>query len=102
MGIRPAVCLVLTTMFAVAARAQSPTLLHELFQDHAVLQRDQPIAVWGQAAANEAVSVSLAGATARAQADRARSLARRFAGDACRRSLCLERAGKFRCTPKRQ
>jgi sialate O-acetylesterase len=51
-------------------------LLHELFQDHAVLQRDRPIAVWGQAAGGEVVSVSLqttltapATATVRAQAD---------------------------------
>jgi sialate O-acetylesterase len=57
-------------LLALGARAQSPTLLNALFQDHAVLQRDQPIAVWGQAAANELVTVSFASATARAQADR--------------------------------
>jgi sialate O-acetylesterase len=61
--------LLLTVLFALAARAQSPTLLHELFQDHAVLQRDRPITVWGQAAAGEVVSISLATSTARAQAD---------------------------------
>ncbi len=69
MGIRSLTGFALATIFAVTARAQSPTLLHELFQDHAVLQRDQPIAIWGHAAANEAVTVTLAGATARAQAD---------------------------------
>jgi sialate O-acetylesterase len=57
-------------LLAVVARAQSPLLLHALFQDHAVLQRDRPIAIWGQAAANEVVTVTLAGSTARAQADR--------------------------------
>jgi sialate O-acetylesterase len=36
-----------------------PALLYELFQDHAVLQRDKPIAVWGEAAAGEVVTLSL-------------------------------------------
>ncbi len=49
----------LAMLLGVAARAHSAALLHELFQDHAVLQRDKPIPVWGQAAANERVSVSL-------------------------------------------
>jgi sialate O-acetylesterase len=51
------------------AWAQSPPLLDELFQDHAVLQRDHPIAMWGLAAGNEIVTVSLGSATARARAD---------------------------------
>jgi sialate O-acetylesterase len=56
-------------LLALGARAQSPPLLDELFQDHAVLQRDHPIAIWGLAAANELVTVSLGSATARGQAD---------------------------------
>jgi sialate O-acetylesterase len=56
-------------LLAVSAQARSAPLLHELFQDHAVLQRDRPIAIWGQAAPNEAVTVALAAATARTQAD---------------------------------
>ncbi|HEY2434658.1 MAG TPA: sialate O-acetylesterase [Vicinamibacterales bacterium] len=36
-----------------------PELLHPMFQDHAVLQRDRPIAVYGQTAAGAAVTVSL-------------------------------------------
>jgi sialate O-acetylesterase len=64
--------LVLSAMLlAMSAPARSAALLHELFQDHAVLQRDRPIVVWGHAAPNEAVTVSLAAATARAQADAA-------------------------------
>jgi sialate O-acetylesterase len=51
------------------ARAQSVTLLDELFRDHAVLQRERPIAVWGHAAPHELVAVSLAGRATRAQAD---------------------------------
>ena len=48
--------------------AEAP-LMSALFVDHAVLQRDRPISVYGQAAAGEEVAVSLAGATASAKAD---------------------------------
>jgi sialate O-acetylesterase len=44
-------------------------LLAGIFGDHAVLQRDRPIALWGQAAGGEVVTVSLGQASARAQAD---------------------------------
>lgn len=44
-------------------------LLNTLFQDHAVLQRDRPITVWGHAGAGESVAVSLAAASAHARAD---------------------------------
>jgi sialate O-acetylesterase len=54
---------------SAAAHAQSPALMNALLQDHAVLQRDRPIAVWGHAAAGESVTVSLAEASVRAQAD---------------------------------
>jgi len=51
---------------ATRAAAQEPTmaLLHPLFQDHAVLQRDRPIPVWGQATPGDSVSVAFAGRTA--------------------------------------
>jgi sialate O-acetylesterase len=45
------------------------SLLYELFQDHAVLQRDKPIAVWGRAANGETVTVTLGTSSVRAQAD---------------------------------
>lgn len=55
-----------------------PGLLHDLFQDHAVLQRDKPISVWGEAAGGEVVTLTLQStltapviATVRAQADAA-------------------------------
>ncbi|MEG0185263.1 MAG: sialate O-acetylesterase, partial [Stenotrophomonas sp.] len=56
---------------AVPSVAQEPvtTLLHPLFQDHAVLQRDQPIPVWGNAAPGTTVSVTLAGRTVTTRAD---------------------------------
>ena len=44
-------------------------LLYPLFQDHAVLQRDRPINVWGHAAPSADVTVSVAGETATAHAD---------------------------------
>jgi len=54
---------------APGARAQSPGLMHALFQDHAVLQRDRPIHVWGQAPAGDFVIASIAGNSVRVQAD---------------------------------
>jgi sialate O-acetylesterase len=43
--------------------------MHGIFQDHAVLQRDRPIEVWGHAAAGEEITVSLATARVSARAD---------------------------------
>jgi sialate O-acetylesterase len=51
-----------------SAQEISP-LLAAIFQDHAVLQRDQPIPVWGTARAGERVTVALNGRTASASAD---------------------------------
>lgn len=50
---------------ATNAAAQEPgmALLHPLFQDHAVLQREQPVPVWGRAAPGATVSVTVAGRT---------------------------------------
>jgi sialate O-acetylesterase len=46
---------------AMAARAE--VRLASLFTDGAVLQRDKPVAIWGQADAGEKVAVSFAGQT---------------------------------------
>jgi sialate O-acetylesterase len=51
-----------------ASQAQAP-LMSGLFVDHAVLQRDRPIAVFGRATAGEDITVSLANASASAKAD---------------------------------
>jgi sialate O-acetylesterase len=51
------------------AHAAAAPLLNALFQDHAVLQRDQPIRVWGEAKPGEQVTVTLAKSHARARAD---------------------------------
>lgn len=52
-----------------ATSSPGSNLLNVLFQDHAVLQRDEPINVWGHAGPGESVTVSLAGASAHARAD---------------------------------
>jgi sialate O-acetylesterase len=54
---------------AVPAIAAEAPLMDALFVDHAVLQRDRAIEVYGQAAPGEDVSVTLAGASARGRAD---------------------------------
>ena len=51
------------------AAAAGPPLLHAMFQDHVVLQRDQPLRLWGRAQAGEEVRVELAGRRARTRAD---------------------------------
>jgi sialate O-acetylesterase len=48
--------------------AEAP-LLHPMFQDHAVLQRDAPIRVYGHAAPDEGVTITLAGRQSHAKAD---------------------------------
>lgn len=65
----PALGLLPMLAFAPWAQAAGMPLLHEMFQDHAVLQRDRPIHVWGDAQPGADVMVSLAGKTARARAD---------------------------------
>lgn len=72
--------ILLTALTGVDHAAEvGPTLLHPLFQDHAVLQRDKPIVLSGQAGGGEIVSISLAaeraesgaGASVSARADAA-------------------------------
>jgi sialate O-acetylesterase len=53
---------------AQAARADAP-LMDALFVDHAVLQRDRPIDVYGHAAAGAEVTVTLGSASVTARAD---------------------------------
>ena len=57
----------LATVLVPAAACAAPTL-DPLFSDHAVLQRDKPIAVWGKADPGEKVAVSLGAATRSATA----------------------------------
>lgn len=62
--------LLLTGAFvALATAASAQSLLAPVFTDHAVLQRGQPIRVWGAAKPGETVEVDLAGATTSATTD---------------------------------
>jgi sialate O-acetylesterase len=59
----------LTTAVLMAEAAGAAPLLHDLFQDHVVLQRNKPIHLWGKAQPGASLTVTLAGATAQTQAD---------------------------------
>jgi len=56
-------------LLAGTATAADAPLLNALFANHGVLQRDRPIPVWGDAAAGEQVTVTIAGAALNARAD---------------------------------
>jgi sialate O-acetylesterase len=68
---RRLVALVLLSVVAATAAlaAADPPPLHPLFAEHAVLQRDRPIEVWGMVPGGDDVSVTLADAQASARAD---------------------------------
>jgi len=53
---------------ALAADAPPP-LMHAMFANHVVLQRDRPIPIWGNAAPGEEVTVTLSGSTKTVRAD---------------------------------
>src|SRR5688572_16976576 len=60
-----------TLLFALAAAAAGADVrLPRLLPDHLVLQREQPVAVWGWADAGEKVTVRFRGHEAAAAADR--------------------------------
>ncbi len=61
--------LVAASVGAQSPGTPSPALLHEIFQDHAVLQRGLPIPVWGSANAGDRISVRIDGNAAEARAD---------------------------------
>jgi len=61
--------LIATALSALASGASAQALLAPVFSDHAVLQRGQPIRVWGQVQPGAAVAIDLAGQTATATAD---------------------------------
>lgn len=55
--------------FALASSVHAAPLLHSIFSDHVVVQRDQPINVWGRAEAGSNVTVSLASKSVTATTD---------------------------------
>jgi sialate O-acetylesterase len=54
---------------AGSAAPPAQPLLNEMFQDHAVLQRDRPIPVWGEARAGDQITVSIGSNSAHARAN---------------------------------
>jgi len=61
--------LALCVAMPAAQAADGGALLNALFQDRAVVQRDQPAPVWGHAAPNQSLSITFAGRTLSARAD---------------------------------
>ncbi|MBI5766818.1 MAG: sialate O-acetylesterase [Verrucomicrobia bacterium] len=60
--------LLIALWFAASCAVRAEVTLAPLFTDHAVLQRDQPVPVWGRAAPGEKVRVEFRGQTAAATA----------------------------------
>lgn len=60
--------LIVAAALAMAGPAQAADLLHPMFADHAVLQRDRPIAVYGSAGPGADVTVQLGAASVTARA----------------------------------
>jgi sialate O-acetylesterase len=54
---------------ALAPAYAAEPLFDAVFSDHMVLQRDQPVALWGEAAPGDAVTVTFAGDTKTVEAD---------------------------------
>lgn len=57
-------------LIGAATAAEAQPQLASVFTDHAVLQRDRPLTIWGNAAPREQVSVAFAGTTRTTRADR--------------------------------
>lgn len=57
------------TLFCITTISQAEVRLPHIFGDHMVLQRDQPIPVWGWADPDEMVSVELGGSSSSTVAD---------------------------------
>ena len=72
------------------SRGDAP-LLHAMFQDHAVLQRDQPIRVWGHAQPGETVKIEFAGKRRMRSADANGRWEARLPAAASRRSVHAHR-----------
>ncbi|HEY4990440.1 MAG TPA: sialate O-acetylesterase, partial [Opitutaceae bacterium] len=67
-GIRIAAALLAATCTAGISSAGAAPVLAPLFGDHAVLQRDKPVTVWGSAGAAEPIAVTFHGQTVRTTA----------------------------------
>jgi sialate O-acetylesterase len=61
---------VLTAFLFAVVSASADVTLNTIFDDHAVLQRDIPVSVYGKAEPGEKVTVAFAGQTKSATADK--------------------------------
>ena len=69
--------MILTAMISVAqAEPQRALSLNPLFSDHMVMQRDSPVAVWGEATPGARVAVFVRGTKQSSHGGRCRSMAR--------------------------
>lgn len=66
---RPLLSLALVLGVLIGAPASGDVVPSPLFQDHAVLQRDRPVPIWGQADPGEPVTVTFADQQHRTEAD---------------------------------
>ena len=66
---KPAKLLLAFLLWAVSQMAHGELSLHSLFSDHAVLQAELPVPVWGRAAAGSEVKVTFSGQEKIATAD---------------------------------
>ena len=57
----PSALFVVSLFGPLAVPARADVSLAPLFSDHAVLQRDKPVPVWGRADAGEKIVVTFAG-----------------------------------------
>lgn len=62
--------LVVFGLLYISGSLHAEVILPKIFSDNMVLQRNQPIQVWGWAKASESVTVTLNGATAKTKADK--------------------------------
>jgi sialate O-acetylesterase len=62
-------CRILLVLSCLSLPALADLSLPHFFSDHMVLQRDRPVAIWGQAVPDADVTVSFRGRTASAKAD---------------------------------
>ncbi len=56
-------CFLFALLVLVATTGRAEVVLAPLFTDHAVLQRDKPVPIWGRADAGEKITVTFAGQT---------------------------------------
>ncbi len=81
-------------IWAVSVSAQAAVKLHGLFTDHAVLQREMPIPVWGTADDGEKITATLGDETVTTTAEKGKWLVKFKPRSAGSEPLVLKVQGK--------